>query len=50
MLSPSLVTGVPGPPTQAGIRNFLKYDIKIRLQIKDKFCRSVHSARNSSKT
>ena len=31
----ALPQGVPGMPTAEGIRNFLEYDIKIPLQIKD---------------
>jgi len=31
----ALPQGVPGMPTPEGVKNFLEYDIKIPLQIKD---------------
>ena len=31
----ALPSGVPGLPTPEGIKNFLEYDIKIPIQIKD---------------
>ena len=31
----ALPSGVPGLPTPEGIKNFLEYDIKIPMQIKD---------------
>ena len=31
----ALPQGIPGLPTAEGIKNFLEYDIKIPLQIKD---------------
>ena len=31
----ALPPGVPGVPTAEGIKNFLEYDIKIPMQIKD---------------